>query len=157
MKFIIYFFIGAFIFSSDLTAQHMMDRERKPRQKIEELEKIKLIEVLQMDEETTLRFFARRTEHENKIEGLRNKQKEIIKKINESINDDSNKSDSYYKNLNNEFLDYEIKISSEKNSFIQSLSDILTSKQISKLITFHDKWMSDVRNILMQQRFRKHD
>lgn len=157
MKFIIYFFIGAFIFSSDLTAQHMMDRETKPRQKIEELEKIKLIEVLQMDEETTLRFFARRTEHENKIEGLRNKQKEIIKKINESINDDSNKSDSYYKNLNNEFLDYEIKISSEKNSFIQSLSDILSSQQISKLITFHDKWMSDVRNILMQQRLRKHD
>ena len=42
----------------------------KMREKILQLEKIKLIEALQMDEETTLRFFARRSETEKSIDGL---------------------------------------------------------------------------------------
>ena len=33
------------------------------RGRLAELEKIKLIETLEMDEETTLRFFSRRSEH----------------------------------------------------------------------------------------------
>lgn len=156
MKYIIYFFIF-FAFSSSLMAQKRMERQREPRQKLEQLEKIKLIEVLQMDEETTLRFFARRSEHENKIEEFRRKQKEILKKINESIENNSIKEDSYYKNLNNEFLDYEKKISGEKNNYIQSLTDILSNEQISKLINFHDRWMNDVRNLLIEQRFRRHN
>ena len=46
-------------------------RDRKgPREKIEQLEKIKLIEALDMDEQTTLKFFARRNESRSRIDKL---------------------------------------------------------------------------------------
>ena len=64
MKFISYFIFLIMIFSSLSEAQpekhkHMFG----PSDKIRELEKIKLIEILDLDEETTLKFFARRNEH----------------------------------------------------------------------------------------------
>ena len=42
----------------------------KAMQKMEELKKIKLIDVLQLDEETSIKFFTRRSEHIKKIEEL---------------------------------------------------------------------------------------
>ena len=62
-------FVITFVFSNyGQEFRHPMQREA--RGKIDELEKIKLIDVLQMNEETTLRFFARRSEYQNRLKEL---------------------------------------------------------------------------------------
>ena len=60
-------------FSSCLFAQKGKWEDDELRAKFEELEKIKLIEVLQMDEETTLRFFARQSEHKKQQDEIQDK------------------------------------------------------------------------------------
>ena len=50
----------------------------KNRDRLEQLEKIKLIESLDLDEETSIRFFARRNDSKNQIRELEKKAEDII-------------------------------------------------------------------------------
>jgi len=65
MAFCLLLFISAYSFAQieNKPPHHM-------RERLSQLEKIKLIETLEMDEETTLKFFARRNEHQMKIDQL---------------------------------------------------------------------------------------
>ena len=80
-----------------ITAQGKRDH-RGPREKIEQLEKIKLIDALDMDEQTTLKFFARRNEFRNKMDALNDSLDSIVDNL-ESEFDKGNNSD--YKELVN--------------------------------------------------------
>lgn len=63
--FILFAICISFLFTTALFAQRDEDRREWGRKggKIEQLEKIKIIEELNMDEETALKFFSRRNEH----------------------------------------------------------------------------------------------
>src|SRR4030066_465995 len=75
----IYYTLALLLFISvTIIPQKGKWRDEEMREKFEQLEKIKLIETLEMDEETTLRFFARRSEH-------RKQQDEIQEKIRQKI------------------------------------------------------------------------
>ena len=137
-----------------LTATNYSQRRdhHKIREKIEQLEKIKLIETLNMDETTTLKFFARRTEFMNKLKGLIDKQNDLIDKLDETIKSSKNKDDAYYQNMTDQYFDLEQKIDGAKKSFIMSLSDILTKEQIAKLLVFQKKFREEVRDIFFKDR-----
>ncbi len=129
--------------------------QRGPMGKIEELEKIKLIETLQMNEETTLRFFARRTEHQNKLRELSQKANEQLDKISDYIKKNGDKNSVELKKMINDYLSYGEAIAREKTNFINSLSDILTYEQISKLLVFEKNFRDELRKIIFRGRMRK--
>jgi hypothetical protein len=62
--------------------RHMFSE--KANKKIEELEKIKLIEALKMDEETTCKFFSRRSQHKERMRELSGLNKEYLDKMDEA-------------------------------------------------------------------------
>lgn len=129
---------------------------RRFSKKFEELEKIKLLETLNLDEATTLKFFARRNESRNKIESLN---KESVNNYNEleSILSD----DNGYSNLDeliSRKLEIESQIINEKAKFLKSLNNILTKEQILKFILFERKFKKNVRDLLIEKgrkRFKK--
>ena len=111
-----------------------------------------LIEYLDMDEETTLRFFARRTEHRKKVE---EQQTELEKKIDEL--DDLMKSDRIMlegdlKARIDEILQIQAEFHNERVNFISSLNDILTYTQIANLLVFERKFKDEVRRLLFKER-----
>lgn len=125
-------------------------RERKgPREKIEQLEKIKLIDALNMDEQTTLKFFARRNEFRNKMDSL-NDSLDTIVDVLESKFPDGTESD--YKSLVNKYLNIEKQIATEHTQFISSLYDILSTEQVAKLIVFEKRFREEIRHIIMKGR-----
>ena len=121
------------------------------REKIEQLERIKLIESLQMDEQTTLKFFSRRTEFMGKMKGLTEKQDNLLDKLDKTINSSKSKDDTYYQNKLEQYFDIEQKMLEARKSFMTSLSDILTKEQIAKLIVFQKKFREEVRDILFRK------
>jgi hypothetical protein len=118
-----------------------------PREKIEQLEKVKLIDALNMDEQTTLKFFARRNELRNRVDSL-NDSLDTIVDVLEAKFPNGNESD--YKSMVNKYLNIEKQIAAEHSQFISSLYDILTPEQVAKLVVFEKRFREEVRRIIMR-------
>jgi hypothetical protein len=154
MKTILRILIITIFFSGVIFSQpdRWRGKDDNMRGKFEQLEKIKLIEALGMNEDTTLRFFARRAEHQKQ-------QEEIQQKINKKIDDlelifrsgrvatiDELKSDI------NEINSLRSELEKNRTDFINSLSDILSYDQIAKLIIFERNFRDQVRKLIMKDR-----
>ena len=124
----------------------------KMREKISQLEKIKLIETLQMDEETTLRFFSRRAETEKAIDDLMKSHDDLLDKIDQMISDDNQPKDDVLKPLIKQVSDIRLKIDQKRADFVKSLDDILTTKQIAKFVVFEKKFREELAKSLMKDR-----
>lgn len=119
------------------------------RERLEQLEKLKLIEVMDLDEETTLKFFARRNEHRDNMRGLSDNRSEALKELQENVKDGGNSEE--YERLISVILGYEDKIVAERKSFIGSLDDILTTEQIAKMMVFELEFKKKIREHLMRR------
>ena len=129
-------------------------RNRRGMGKIEELEKIKLIDALQMNEETTLKFFARRNEFQNKVKDLNANANAKLDKVSEYIKSNGDKNSVEMKKMINEYLAIGEQVAKEKTNFINSLNDILSYEQISKLLVFEKHFREELRKMLLRQRMK---
>ena len=136
------------IVPSMIFAQGMRER-RGPREKIEQLEKVKLIDALNMDEQTTLKFFARRNEFRNRMDALNDSLDTLVDILESEF---SGKNSTIYKELINNYLDIEKKIATEHTRFISSLYDILSVEQVAKLVVFEKRFREEIRHILFKGR-----
>jgi hypothetical protein len=120
--------------------------------KIQQLEKIKIIEELNMDEETTLKFFSRRTEHRENQKYLIEKKNELLEDINKSLNAEYNIN---YKEKAEEIFGIEQEMLSKREKFFNSLVDILTEKQMVQLIVFEFNFRNEMRHQFIKQNQRR--
>lgn len=136
-----------------LPAQAQERREhRKMDSKIEQLEKVKLIEALDLTEDQSVRFFARRNEHRREIEKLEERSDELLRIMENMLDERGEKNLAEQKKLLIEFLDIRIQIENKRKQFILSLNDILTFDQISRLVVFEKKFREEIRKILMKRK-----
>lgn len=135
-------------------SQQMKENKMKNREKLEQLEKIKLIESLDMDEDTSIRFFARRNESKREIQELEKKTEDIIFELEKSFNTEDKNQDEKQKQLISEMLKNRESIELKRNQFINSLGDILSTEQIAKLIVFEKKFRDEIRNVLFDRKPR---
>jgi uncharacterized protein (UPF0305 family) len=133
-------------------AQVMKGSEEGPLKKIEELEKIKLIETLGMDEQTTLKFFARRTKYREEQSQLNKNMTDLLDQISDLTKKDDGKNEAELKKMIEQYQDIENKILRKKQEFYNSLNDILTYKQIAKILVFERKFREEIRAALLQER-----
>jgi hypothetical protein len=151
------FLITCLIFSSVIAQNRMrMGKDSKPLQRIEQWEKIKLIEVLGLNEDTAVRFFARRNENQKKMKDILDQRDGMIQNLEDDIRGSSQISEAAYKEQVNNFLFIESSISKERENFLRSLSDLLTPKQIAILIVFESRFRKEIRETLMN-RFKPQD
>ncbi len=123
-------------------------QDRRPIQRIEQWERLKLIDALNLNEETAVRFFARRHENQKKMKEILDRRDDAIRDIEDEIrNGDQN--DALYKDKVNALLSLENNISKERENFIRSLSDLLSPMQIAKLVVFESRFRKEVRETLM--------
>lgn len=134
--------------------QQMKERKMKNMEKLEQLEKIKLIESLDMDEDTSIRFFARRNESKREIQELEKKTDNIIFELEKSFNSEDKYQDEKQKQLISEMLKNREAIEMRRNQFINSLDDILSTEQIAKLIVFEKRFREEIRNVLFDRKPR---
>lgn len=149
-------FLTVIFISVLLTSGFAQRHERmRPIQKMEELKKIKLIEILQMSEETSVRFFTKRAEHSKKIEGLNQASKEKIDQIEEMLNNINDNSLPTLKKAIAEYLQLQENVMQERQNFFKSAEEILTMEQMGKLVVFEEKFRNEVSGLLFRERKKK--
>ncbi|MCF8259182.1 MAG: hypothetical protein K9J12_00260 [Melioribacteraceae bacterium] len=122
-----------------------------PGEHLEAFEQSKLIEVLNLDEETAIRFFARRNSSMNEIKQIIEKRDDLLKSLKDDIQDDEVETGE---KIISEVFKLEKEILNKRESFVRSLSDILDRKQILKLVFFDYKFKKEVKDILLDRRRR---
>ena len=132
--------------------QQMKEKGMKNREKLEQLEKIKLIEALDLDEETSIRFFARRNDSKKEIQELEMKAEDLISELEKSFNSENKNQSENQKQLISELLKTREAIELKRNQFINSINDILTVEQIGKLIVFEKKFRDEIRQVLFDKK-----
>ncbi|PKL82333.1 MAG: hypothetical protein CVV24_10605 [Ignavibacteriae bacterium HGW-Ignavibacteriae-3] len=123
----------------------------KPMQRIEQLEKLKLIEILNLNEETAVRFFSRRHDHQMKMRDLLDRRDQAINDLENDVKNDSQRNDAFFKDQINKMMTLENNISAQRENYIKSLSDLLSPLQISKLLVFESNFRRQVRETLMDR------
>ena len=129
-------------------------QEKGPHKKLEKLEQIKLMEALKMNEETSVRFFARQGENRRKMRDMEKQSREMLVKINKNLDDKSDKNNSELKKSIDEYLKITVQIQKERMNFINSLSDILSTEQIARLLVFEKNFRDEIRNIIFKEKFK---
>ncbi len=104
MKNLIISVLVLFILTAVSYPQKMRDKILKNKDKLEQLEKIKLIESLDLNEETSIRLFSRRNDLKKEIERLENRNEEIISDLEKSFNEDDKNLESRQSEMLSEFL-----------------------------------------------------
>lgn len=126
--------------------------EMRQRDRIAQLEKLKLIEALELNEETAVRFFARRKELQKELESLERRSKELLEQLDKSLKSKKPDSEREQQKIINELLDLKVKIEQRKKDFVFSLSDILSTEQVSKYLLFERSFREEIRKILLDRR-----
>lgn len=155
MKNLIISVLVLFILTAVSYPQKMRDKILKNKDKLEQLEKIKLIESLDLNEETSIRLFSRRNDLKKEIERLENRNEEIISDLEKSFNEDDKNLESRQSEMLSEFLKNKQEIESRKQQFLTSLNDILSKEQICKFVVFEKKFRDEIRNVLLDKRHPK--
>jgi HD superfamily phosphohydrolase len=155
MKPLIYSALILFLLPALVYAQMEHRRFGGAVAKIEELEKLKLVEALNLDEETTLKFFSRRAEHRDRMKKLLQSSDDKLADMEAALKQSSQKKDEEFQKLLKEYLSIEEKIAQERTQFLTSLSDILPNEKIITFIVFEKKFREEVREILMRERGKR--
>lgn len=129
-------------------AQDGIDRRMLKNDRIEQLINSRIIGVLNLDEETSLRFFARRSSHRNKMKELSSKKDSILITLNKKLKGEEG---SYFSTVQAS-LNIETEIVKERNSYVNGLYEILSDEQVATLIVFERKLRKEVKNLIMDKR-----
>ncbi len=150
MKFLFFILFGILTILNT-NAQEIRRQDWPRMHRVEQLERVKLIESLNMTEEQSVRFFARRNEHRKELEALEKKIDESMLEIDRILNSGEIK-ESTLKKLNEDILSNREKIETKRKQFILSLNDILSTEQISKLLLFERRFREEIRDLIIKRR-----
>ncbi|MCF8242136.1 MAG: hypothetical protein K9J16_12170 [Melioribacteraceae bacterium] len=123
----------------------------KHHERLEQLEKIKIIEVLNLDEKTTMKFFARRDAHLDEQKKVLDKRIEILEEFEQILIEDELSAEKYTE-FKNKILDTEQQLFNGRKDFLNSLDDLLNKEQIAKLILFEFKFKNEIRGLMQNRR-----
>ncbi len=152
MKNIVLTILALVILSSISYPQKMRDRMKQNRGKLEQLEKIKLIEALNLNEDTAIRFFARRNDFKNEINILEDNSDEILVELEKTFKSTDKNQEQKQKQLITKFLNIRESIELNRKKFFESLSDILSMDKIARLMVFEKKFRDEIRNVLLDKK-----
>lgn len=154
MKKLIFLSVILFIISGLVFSQNRDKRYLKGNSKIEQLEKIKLIEALEMNEETTLKFFSRRAEHRKEMQSLQEGADIKLDELKDLLENDETPDHILKQKLDSYFV-IEKNINDSRNKFFVSLSDILSQRQISRLIIFERSFKRELKDVILRDQHKR--
>ena len=152
MKSIYLILVMLLLFSGINYSQRGKWHDEELKGKFEQLEKIKLIETLGMDEETTLRFFSRKAEHQKMQEEIQQQIQNKIDQLEVVFKSGRVATIDEIKTAINDINSMQIQVEKNRADFINSLSDILSYEQIAKLVIFERRFRDEIRKLIFKER-----
>ena len=122
-----------------------------PKERMEQLEQVKLLEVLNFDEETSVRFIARRNSFKEGQAKIMDERESLTFEMEQALSKGKTENDFDYAGMLEKLASIEKKFVQHRIDFVNSMKDILTTEQIAKLVVFESKFMREVRDALMRR------
>ncbi|MFH1049749.1 MAG: hypothetical protein V1779_02325 [bacterium] len=131
--------------STDMDAQP----PGKPKERIKQIKKMKLLEVLRLSEEEADKFLVKYTSWENKIED----QKDLVDKISDdllnALKDDASIED--IKKLSQRLLSEQEKFGMMQIDKMKAMKEILDDKNYAKYLVFEDRFFKELSEMMMRR------
>jgi hypothetical protein len=121
-------------------------------ERIEQWKKIRLIEMLDLKEEVSVRFFARMNEHEKQKREMMMEREEVMERLERLIRVGAPAAE--YEKAFSDIGGIDARASSADREFFDGLSDILTIEQRAKLVLFERRFEGELREAMKEQ-FRR--
>jgi len=137
------------VFTCAAVAQRIPRGPRGPGpERVEQFKKIRMMEVLKLDEETSVRFFARYDKEQELIRSLTAKRNRTIDQLENLTATPASDAeiDKYFKELR----DVEDQVHEARIKYWDSLSEILTKKQLAEYVAFERNFFRDLRDLMRE-------
>jgi len=121
------------------------DRPDKPRsERLDKFRKMRLIEVLKLNEEDAVRFITKQTVHEDKVREIMDKRNNILDQLGKNIKENGEPSelDKIYLKLK----EADKEMFGERLRFHDELKQLLTPVQFGKFLVFEREFGRNVRD-----------
>jgi len=157
MKNVIFFFTVTVLLSLSFPATQVraQDKHEKPLQKVDQLEKVKLIEYLNLNDDTNVKLLSRRKDFKAKTRSYYKAIDSLITEL-ESYDGKSDKQNPSIKKCIEEYQRLELLIMKNRQEYINSLYEILTPEQVGKYIVFEKKFKREIQDYIFKTRGKNH-
>lgn len=124
-------------------------------ERVEQLKKLRMQEALALDEETSIRFFARYNEHQDELRSAGKKRADVIDDLQALVKKNAPASEIEAKLK--AVVAAEREVIDLRQKFVEKLGDILTTHQVARYVVFERNFNQDLRELMResaQQRWR---
>jgi hypothetical protein len=118
----------------------------KAAERVEQYKKIRMMEVLGLDEQSSIKFFARYNKNYEVMKELRQRQVQTLVRI-QSLRK-SKASDNEYAKVVSDLRSLEDQVNQTKSKYIDDLNDVLTSKQLAEYLVFELRFQQNLRDLV---------
>lgn len=124
--------------------------------RIESYKKVRMLEVLKLGEDQSIKFVSRYNKHQDTMHGFEKERNALVDKLDEQARSDAKDLD--YDQTLNSLLDLDKKISGERLQFLDEIKEVLSHKQIAEYIVFERNFTKELRQAIREvQRERMKD
>jgi hypothetical protein len=134
-------------------AQGGNPQETRPFERIEQWKKVRLIEILDLKEDQSARFFARLNEHERKKRDLMRERGEVLDKIERLVRNHAGAAE--LEKVLPDVPAADDRIREEQRGFFNGLGDLLTAEQRAKLLLFERQFEKELREAMREAQRRR--
>jgi hypothetical protein len=138
--------ISLLIIFTDLIAQDQLPARGPGAERIEQFKKVRLMEVLKMDEETSIRFFVRYNKHIENLHTIQKDHNTLIDQLQRLTQSNANNSD-----IEQAIKDIELceeKIMESRSKFLEELKEVISIKQVAEYVVFERNFNKNLREIM---------
>jgi hypothetical protein len=118
----------------------------KALERVEQFKKIRMMEVLALDEQTSIKFFARYTRHQRALQELRRKQVQALGRV-QALRK-SKAADAEYAKVIQDLQSLEAEGRDAKLKYLEELQGILSNKQIAEYLVFELRFQQNLRELI---------
>ncbi|MCX6135446.1 MAG: hypothetical protein NTU47_16700 [Ignavibacteriales bacterium] len=115
-------------------------------ERVEQFKKIRLMEVLNLDEQNSIKFFVRYNKHQELLRELRKKQVAALGQA--QVLRKGKAADSDYGSMVEDLLSVESQINDAKSKYVDELKQVLTNKQLVEYLVFETRFQQNLRDLV---------
>ncbi len=146
---------AAAVLAVGLLAQDQLPMRGPAAQRVEQLKKLRLMEALKLDEDTSIRFFVRYNEHQEELRGIGKKRAGAIDELQSLAR--KNAPEGEIEAKLKEVTGIESEVLATRNKFLEKLKEVLSVRQIAQVVVFERNFNQDLRELMResaQERWR---
>ncbi len=123
-------------------------------ERVEQFRKVRLVEMLALSEDQSVRFFARLNEHETAMRALGREKSDLLDRLERLVRNEAPAKE--FEAMIPQVTAIDDRVNTERRRFFDGLSDLLTVEQRGKFLLFERQFERELREAMREVRQRRY-